>query len=90
VIPFRIDIPDAELTDLRDRLRRTRWPDEEPVTDWSQGVPLTYVHELCTYWATEYDWRATERRLNALPQFHTKIDGVGIHFLHVRTRTRCR
>ena len=85
MIPFRIDIPDTELTDLRDRLQRTRWPDEEPVTDWSQGVPLAYLRELCTYWATEYDWRATERRLNALPQFRTRIDGVGIHFLHVRS-----
>ena len=85
MIPFRINVPDAELTDLRDRLRGTRWPDEEPVTDWSQGVPLTYLRELCTYWATEYDWRATERRLNALTQFRTEIDGVGIHFLHVRS-----
>jgi pimeloyl-ACP methyl ester carboxylesterase len=85
VIPFRIDVPETELTDLRDRLRRTRWPDEEPVADWSQGVPLAYLRELCEYWATEYDWRATERRLNALPQFRTEIDGVGIHFLHVRS-----
>jgi epoxide hydrolase len=85
VIPFHIDVPDAELADLRDRLRRTRWPDEEPVADWSQGVPLAYLRELCEYWATEYDWRATERRLNRLPQYRTEIDGVGIHFLHVRS-----
>jgi pimeloyl-ACP methyl ester carboxylesterase len=85
VIPFRIDIPDAELTDLTDRLRRTRWPDPEPVGDWSQGVPLAYLRELCEYWATEYDWRATERRLNAFPQYRTEIDGIGIHFLHVRS-----
>jgi pimeloyl-ACP methyl ester carboxylesterase len=85
VIPFRIDVPDTELTDLRDRLRRTRWPDEEPVTDWSQGVPLAYLRALCEYWATEYDWRATERRLNRLPQYRTDIDGIGIHFLHVRS-----
>jgi pimeloyl-ACP methyl ester carboxylesterase len=85
VIPFHIDVPDAELTDLRDRLQRTRWPDEEPVADWSQGVPLAYLRELCEYWATEYDWRATERRLNRLPQYRTEIDGVGIHFLHVRS-----
>ena len=85
MIPFRIDIPEAELTDLRDRLLRTRWPDEEPVADWSQGVPLAYLRELCDYWATGYDWRATERRLNAFPQFRTDIDGVGIHFLHVRS-----
>ncbi|GHF04738.1 hydrolase [Amycolatopsis deserti] len=85
MIPFRIDIPEEELTDLRERLLRTRWPDEEPVGDWSQGVPLAYLRELCHYWATGYDWRATERRLNALPQYRTEIDGVGIHFLHVRS-----
>lgn len=85
MIPFRIEVPDTELADLRDRLRRTRWPDEEPVADWSQGVPLAYLRELCEYWATEYDWRATERRLNRLPQYRTEIDGVGIHFLHVRS-----
>ena len=85
MIPFRIDVPDAELTDLTDRLRRTRWPDAEPVGDWSQGVPLAYLRDLCGYWATDHDWRATERRLNTLPQFRTEIDGVGIHFLHVRS-----
>lgn len=71
MIPFHIDIPDAELTDLRDRLLRTRWPDEEPVADWSRGVPLAYLRELCEHWAIEYDWRATERRLNAFPQYRT-------------------
>jgi epoxide hydrolase len=85
VIPFRIDIPDAELAELRERLLRTRWPDAEPVGDWSQGVPLAYLRDLCEYWATAYDWRATERRLNAYPQFRTEIDGVGIHFLHVHS-----
>jgi len=85
MIPFHIDVPDAELADLRDRLLRTRWPDAEPVDDWSQGVPLAYLRDLCEYWATQYDWRRTERRLNALPQFRTEIDGVGIHFLHVRS-----
>jgi epoxide hydrolase len=85
VTPFRIDVPEAELDDLRERLRRTRWPDRETVDDWSQGVPLAYVHELCRYWAEEYDWRATEARLNALPQFRTEIDGLGIHFVHVRS-----
>ncbi len=85
MIPFRVEVPESELTDLRDRLLRTRWPDEEPVDDWSQGVPLAYVRELCEYWATEYDWRAAERRLNAIPQYRTEIDGVGIHFLHVRS-----
>ena len=83
--PFKIEIPDAELRDLRDRLRRTRWPEAETVDDWSQGVPLAYLRELCAYWADVYDWRATEKRLNALPQFRTEIDGLGIHFLHVRS-----
>ncbi len=85
MIPFRIDVPDADLAELTDRVRRTRWSDAEPVDDWSQGVPLAYLRELCEYWATDYDWRATERRLNAIPQFRTEIDGVGIHFLHVRS-----
>ncbi|QFZ24311.1 epoxide hydrolase [Saccharothrix syringae] len=83
--PFRIDIPEADLADLRDRLLRTRWPDPEPVPDWSQGVPLAYLRDLCHHWATAHDWRATERRLNALPQFRTAIDGVHVHFLHVRS-----
>ena len=83
--PFRIEIPESELRDLRARLRRTRWPERETVDDWSQGVPLAYVRELCDYWADGYDWRATEARLNALPQFRTEIDGLGIHFLHVRS-----
>jgi pimeloyl-ACP methyl ester carboxylesterase len=85
VIPFRIEIPETELADLRQRLQRVRWPEPEPVTDWSQGVPLAYLQELCRYWADGYDWRATEARLNALPQFLTGIDGLDIHFLHVRS-----
>ena len=85
MIPFRIDVPDADLAELTDRVRRTRWSDAEPVDDWSQGVPLAYLRELCEYWATDYDWRATERRLNAIPQYRTEIDGVGIHFLHARS-----
>ncbi len=85
VTPFRIAIPDDELLDLRERLRRTRWPDAETVEDWSQGVPRAYMQELCRYWADEYDWRKTETRLNAHPQFRTEIDGLGIHFLHVRS-----
>ena len=80
---FRIDVPDAQLEDLRRRLRSTRWPERE--TDPRQGVPLAYMQELCAYWADQYDWRATERRLNALPQFRTEIDGLGIHFIHVRS-----
>jgi pimeloyl-ACP methyl ester carboxylesterase len=82
---FEIAIPDADLDDLRERLRRTRWPDRETVDDWSQGIPLAYVQDVCRHWADGYDWRATERRLNAVPQFRTELDGLGIHFLHVRS-----
>jgi pimeloyl-ACP methyl ester carboxylesterase len=85
VTEFRIAIPDAELNDLRARLHAARWPERETVQDWSQGVPLAYLRELCAYWAGEYDWRATEARLNALPQFRTTIDGLAIHYLHVRS-----
>src|SRR3954451_5469407 len=83
--PFRIAIPDAELDELRLRLQHTRWPEPEPVDDWSQGVPIGWLQELCRYWADSYDWRATERRLNEIPQFRTDIDGRSIHFLHVRS-----
>ena len=82
---FRIEIPEAQLDDLRARLRGTRWAERETVDDLSQGVPLAYLQDLCGYWAESYDWRATEARLNALPQFRTEIDGLGIHFLHVRS-----
>jgi epoxide hydrolase len=85
VTEFRIEVAEAELDELRARLRGTRWPEHETVTDWSQGVPLEYVQELCGYWADGYDWRATEARLNALPQYRTQIDRLGIHFLHVRS-----
>ena len=83
--PFRIDIPQADLDDLRDRLARTRWPDELPGVGWSRGVPLGYLKELAEYWRTDYDWRAHEAGLNAFPQFTTAIDGQTIHFLHVRS-----
>jgi len=83
--PFKIHASDAQLDDLRRRLHATRWPDTETVGDWSQGIPLDYVQKVCEYWARDYDWRKTEARLNALPQFKTEIDGVGIHFLHVRS-----
>ncbi len=83
--PFRIDVPDADLDDLRDRLRRTRWPEPETVGDWSQGIPLAYTRELCDYWLNDYDWRAGEARLNRFAQFRTEIDGVDIHFIHVRS-----
>jgi pimeloyl-ACP methyl ester carboxylesterase len=85
VTPFRIEVPQDALGDLRGRLGRTRWPEAETVDDWSQGVPLSYLRELCRHWAEDYDWRATERRLNLLPQFRTEVDGLGIHFLHVRS-----
>jgi pimeloyl-ACP methyl ester carboxylesterase len=84
--PFKIHVSDAELDDLKRRLRATRWPDPEPVPDWSQGIPLDYVQKVCEYWARDYDWRKTEARLNAIPQFQTDLDGVSIHFLHVRSR----
>jgi epoxide hydrolase len=85
VTPFRIEVPQGTLADLRARLAGTRWPEAETVDDWSQGVPLSYLRELCHHWAEDYDWRATERRLNLLPQFRTEVDGLGIHLLHVRS-----
>jgi pimeloyl-ACP methyl ester carboxylesterase len=86
VRPFRVDVPEAELADLRRRITAARWPGRELVADRSQGVQLTPLRELARYWATEYDWRKCEARLNALPQFTTEIDGVEIHFIHVRSR----
>jgi pimeloyl-ACP methyl ester carboxylesterase len=83
--PFEIDVPAAALADLRDRLARTRWPEKEPVGDWSQGVPLGYLQALCRYWAEGYDWPARQERLNSFAQYRTDIDGLGIHFLHVRS-----
>ena len=83
--PFEIQVPDSALLDLNERLARTRWPEAETVADWSQGIPLAYVQELCAYWRESYDWRVVEARINALPQFVTTIDGVDIHFLHVRS-----
>jgi len=83
--PFRIDISQADLDDLRDRLHRTRWPDELAGVGWTRGVPLGYLQELAAYWADGYDWRKQEARLNELPQFTTTIDGAGVHFLHVRS-----
>lgn len=83
--PFRIAVPEPGLSDLRERLRRTRWPERECVDDWSQGVPLEYTRELAAYWADEYDWRAREERLNRFDQFITEIDGLDIHFIHQRS-----
>ena len=84
--PFRVNIPQAAIVDLRRRIRETRWPDRETVVDSSQGVQLNRLQELVRYWGTSYDWRRVETRLNALPQFTTTIDGVEIHFIHVRSR----
>lgn len=83
--PFRIDIPEADLVDLRQRVRATRWPDKETVNDQSQGVQQEKLKALVSYWGSSYDWRKVEAKLNALPQFITKIDGLDIHFIHVRS-----
>jgi epoxide hydrolase len=85
ITPFRVEIEEAQIEDLRERLARTRWPEKEPVEDWSQGTPLAYVQELCAYWRQSYDMRRAEAQLNAHPQFRATIDGLGIHFLHVRS-----
>jgi pimeloyl-ACP methyl ester carboxylesterase len=84
--PFHVNVPDAKLTDLRRRIQATEWPDRETVADASQGVQLATMQALARYWATEYDWRKVEARLNALPQFTTNIDGLDIHFIHVRSK----
>ena len=84
--PFQVNVPEAELTDLRRRINATRWPDRETVADESQGLPLATIQELARYWATDYDWRKIEAKLNALPQFLTEIDGLDIHFIHVRSK----
>ena len=84
--PFHIEIPEEQIDDLRRRIAATRWPTKELVSDRSQGVQLATLKELARYWTTEYDWRKCEARLNALPQFTTQIDGVEIHFIHVRSR----
>src|SRR5215218_1498442 len=86
VRPFRIDVPEEDLVDLRRRIADTQWPEKETVADQSQGVPLAMIQELARYWATDYDWRKCEATLNALPQFITEIDGLDIHFIHVRSR----
>jgi pimeloyl-ACP methyl ester carboxylesterase len=86
VRPFQVEVPEAELAELRRRIEGTRWPSSELVADRSQGVQLATMQALARYWTTEYDWRRCEARLNALPQYTTEIDGVEIHFIHVRSR----
>jgi len=83
---FCVDVPEAELTELRRRIQATKWPERETVTDASQGVQLATMQALARYWATEYDWRKIESKMNALPQFITEIDGLDIHFIHVRSK----
>src|SRR5215208_7064485 len=83
---FQVDVPEAELTELRRRINATNWPERETVADDSQGVPLATMQQLARHWATEYDWRRCEAELNALPQFITEIDGLDIHFIHVRSQ----
>jgi pimeloyl-ACP methyl ester carboxylesterase len=84
--PFQVNVPEADLSDLRRRIVATRLPDKETVGDFTQGVPLATVQKLARYWATEYDWRKVEARLNAVPNFITEIDGLDIHFIHVRSK----
>src|SRR5262249_43977449 len=84
--PFRANVPEAELIELRRRINATKWPEKETVTDASQGVQLATMQRLARYWATDYDWRKCEARLNAWPQFITEIDGLDIHFIHARSK----
>src|SRR5256885_1480049 len=83
--PFKIAISQADLDDLRDRLARTRWPNQLPGVGWSRGVPVEYLKDLAEYWRTDYDWHRHEAKLNEFPQYTTEIDGQNIHFLHVRS-----
>jgi len=83
--PLHLEYPAADIADLRDRLRRTRWAERETVADWSQGVPLAYLREVCEYWANDYDFAAAQARLNAAAHFRTRVDGLGIHFVHARS-----
>src|SRR5579862_1993071 len=85
VTPFAVHVPEAAINDLKRRLASTRWPERETVSDWSQGVPLQKAKALVAYWRDKYDWRRFETRINAFPQYRTQIDGVGIHFIHVRS-----
>jgi len=84
--PFHVNVPETELTELRRRISATKFPERETVEDATQGVQLATMQALARYWATEYDWRKIEAKLNALPQFLTEIDGLDIHFIHVRSK----
>ena len=86
--PFRVDFPDEDLADLRQRINATRWPEKEPVGDHSQGVPLAMMQKVARYWTTEYDWRKVEAKINSYPNFITEIDGLDIHFIHVRSKEK--
>src|SRR5579871_4843855 len=84
--PFHVDFSEEEITELRRRVNATRWPERETVSDDSQRMPLAMVQELARYWGSDYDWRKCEAKLNALPNFITEIDGLDIHFIHVRSK----
>src|SRR5687768_11347430 len=84
--PFNVEVPEGELAALRQRIKATRWPERETVSDASQGVQLATIQALASYWATDYDWRKIERKLNALSNYITEIDGLDIHFIHVRSK----
>src|SRR5271168_2642115 len=86
VRPFHVNVPEGDLTELRKRVSATKWPERETVPDASQGIQLATIQALARYWATDYDWRKIEAKLNALPQFMTEIDGLDIHFIHVRSK----
>ena len=85
VTPFKVSVEENQLQELRERIRRTRWPERETCDGWDQGVPLAYAREMADYWADEYDWRRWENRLNQWPQYKTEIDGIDIHFIHLRS-----
>ncbi len=85
ITPFEINISDEQIADLKQRLANTRWANKETVDDWSQGIPLAYLQEVCEYWGKEYDWRDREAKLNRFPQWKTEINGLGIHFIHVKS-----
>lgn len=88
--PFKVSIPDSKIADLKARIRNTKWPDRELVKDETQGVELATMKSLADYWSTKYDWKKIEQKLNSYPQFTTNIDGVDIHFIHVRSKHKKR